>query len=55
MNIHEGHRESMKQRFMEQGLDVFDDHQVLELLLFYSMPRKDTNPLAHQLLEHFGR
>lgn len=54
MNIHEGHRERMKQRFMEQGLDVFDDHQVLELLLFYSMPRKDTNPLAHQLLEHFG-
>ncbi len=54
MNIHEGHRERMKQRFMEQGLDAFDDHQVLELLLFYSMPRKDTNPLAHQLLEHFG-
>ncbi|MEG1243052.1 MAG: JAB domain-containing protein, partial [Oscillospiraceae bacterium] len=44
----------MKKRFMEQGLDGFDDHNVLELLLFYSMPRCDTNPLAHELLEEFG-
>ena len=54
MNVHEGHRERMKQRFLEQGLDAFDDHQVLELLLFYSTPRRDTNPLAHQLLDAFG-
>ncbi len=54
MNVHEGHRERMKNRFLEQGLDVFEDHQVLELLLFYSTPRKDTNPLAHQLLDSFG-
>lgn len=54
MNVHEGHRERMKKRFLEQGLDVFDDHQVLELLLFYSMPRKDVNPLAHELLDTFG-
>lgn len=54
MNVHEGHRERMKNRFMEQGLDVFDDHQVLELLLFYAMPRRDVNPLAHELLLQFG-
>lgn len=54
MNVHEGHRERMKRRFLELGLDAFDDHQVLELLLFYSTPRRDTNPLAHELLNCFG-
>lgn len=54
MGVHDGHRERMKNKLLEQGLDVFDDHNVLELLLFYSMPRKDTNPLAHELLNHFG-
>ena len=54
MGVHDGHRERMKQRLLEQGLDVFDDHNVLELLLFYSVPRKDTNPLAHELLNTFG-
>lgn len=54
MSVHDGHRERMKKKLLEQGLDVFDDHNVLELLLFYSMPRKDTNPLAHELLNTFG-
>jgi len=54
MGIHDGHRERMKNKLLEQGLDVFDDHTVLELLLFYSMPRKDTNPLAHELMNKFG-
>ena len=54
MGIHEGHRERMKNKLLEQGLDVFDDHTVLELLLFYSMPRKDTNPLAHEIMNKFG-
>lgn len=53
-NLHVGHRERMKQRFLNHGLDTFDDHTVLELLLFYSQPRKDTNPLAHMVLDHFG-
>ena len=44
----------MKQRFLEEGLDNFTDIQVLELLLFYAIPRSDTNPIAHALLEHFG-
>ena len=54
MGVHDGHRERLKKKLLEQGLDVFDDHNVLELLLFYSMPRIDTNPLAHELLNTFG-
>lgn len=53
-SIHAGHRERLKKRFLEQGLDNFTDIQVLELLLFYAIPRKDTNDLAHELLNHFG-
>lgn len=48
------HRKRLKQRFREQGLDEFLDHQALELLLFYAIPRRDVNPLAHRLLERFG-
>lgn len=52
--IHGGHRQRLKNRFLEEGLEHFDEHQVLELLLFYCIPRQDTNPIAHNLLEHFG-
>lgn len=52
-NLHRGHRQRMKDRFLQDGLDSFTDHQLLELLLFYSVPRRDTNPLAHRLLNHF--
>ena len=52
--IHSGHRQRLKKRFLEEGLEHFDEHQVLELLLFYCIPRQDTNPIAHALLEHFG-
>ena len=54
MGIHDGHRERMKQRFAEHGLDGFDDHTALELLLFYALPRADVNPLAHALMDRFG-
>ncbi|SHH76919.1 DNA repair protein RadC [Sporobacter termitidis DSM 10068] len=54
MNIHDGHRERMKSRFTEHGLENFDDHSVLELFLFYALPRADVNPLAHALLDKFG-
>lgn len=54
MSIHEDHRERMRKRFLNEGLDHFSDIQVLELLLFYVIPRKDTNPIAHGLLERFG-
>ena len=54
MPIHDGHRQRMKERFRNEGLDNFDEHQVLELLLFYTIPQKDTNPLAHRLIRQFG-
>lgn len=54
MAIHDGHRDRMRRRFLEEGLDSFTDVQVLELLLFYCIPRRDTNPIAHALLERFG-
>lgn len=44
----------MKDRFLKEGLDGFDDLHVIELLLFYCIPRKDTNLVAHYLLERFG-
>ncbi len=51
---HDGHRKRLKARFVKSGLDDFEAHNVLELLLFYSVPRKDTNPLAHRLINRFG-
>lgn len=54
MSVHKDHRARMKARFLEEGLDGFDEHQVLELLLFYSIPRRDTNETAHNLLNRFG-
>ena len=54
MSIHDGHRERLKKRFLEEGLENFTPIQVLELLLFYCIPRRDTNPIAHALLERFG-
>lgn len=53
-NVHDGHRLRVKQRFLAEGLEHFEPHQVLEMLLFYVIPRKDTNELAHQLIRTFG-
>ena len=53
-SIHKGHRERLRQRFYEHGLDSFSDIEALELLLFYALPRRDTNELAHALLRSFG-
>ncbi len=53
MGIHDGHRQRLKTEFLVRP-DSFPDHKVLELLLFYANPRSDTNPLAHDLMEHFG-
>lgn len=54
MSVHDGHRDRLKQRFVTEGLDNFTEIQVLELLLFYCIPRRDTNELAHRLLDRFG-
>lgn len=52
--VHDGHRRRLTDRFLKTGLESFEDHQVLELMLFYTIPRKDTNELAHLLLKEFG-
>ena len=46
-SIHTGHRDRLRQRFLADGLDSFNEINALELLLFYCVPRKDTNELAH--------
>ena len=53
MGVHDGHRRRLKARFLSQGLTGFEDHNILELLLFYSIPRSDTNEIAHHLLDEF--
>jgi len=52
--IHEGHRQRVRARFLAEGLDAFEDHQVLEFILFYCIPMKDTNEIAHKMLKGFG-
>lgn len=54
MSVHDGHRERMKSNFKKNGLDSINDVNALELLLFYAIPRRDTNVIAHALLDHFG-
>ncbi len=53
-NLHKGHRERMRNRFLTEGEAGFADHELLELLLFYAVPRGDVNPLAHRILAEFG-
>ena len=50
---HYGHRERMRTRFQKSGLEGFQPHEILELLLFYALPRVDTNPIAHDLIDTF--
>jgi DNA repair protein RadC len=51
---HDGHRKRLRERFEQSGLDAFHDHEVLELLLTYAIPRRDVKPLAKELLRQFG-
>lgn len=54
-NLHKDHRQRVKKEFLRQGFsDSTPPHKILEMLLFYSIPRSDTNETAHLLLEHFG-
>ena len=52
--IHKDHRQRMRKRFLENGAGAFADHELLELLLHYAIPRVNVNPLAHQLIKEFG-
>ena len=53
-NMHAGHRQRMKARFMENGLKGFSEHEIMELLLYYCLPKSDINGLAHRLVDRFG-
>mgnify|MGYP000063753913 CR=1 FL=1 len=54
-SIHEEHRARMQERVARDGLTSLAAHEVLEYLLYFSIPRRDTNPLAHRLIQHFWR
>ena len=53
-NLHEGHRKRVYKEFLENGLRHFPDHKILEMLLFYVIPRADTNEIGHRLIDRFG-
>ena len=53
-NVHEGHRDRIKRRFLHDGLRGFETHEMLEMLLFFGIPRRDTKETAYALLEYFG-
>ena len=49
-----GHRERLRKRFREAGADALPDYELLELVLFRAMPRRDTKPMAKAILARFG-
>ena len=51
---HKGHRDRLKEKFISFGPEIFSDHELLEILLFFSIPRVNTNGLAHRLIDRFG-
>ena len=53
-STHSGHRQRVKEEFLARGVEGWQDHRILELLLFYAHPQGDVNPLAHELIEKFG-
>lgn len=53
-SVHKDHRKRRREQFYNHGADAFADHELLELLLFYGIARKDVNALAHTLLDEFG-
>lgn len=53
-NIHSGHRKRVKANVIKNGFSQLEEHKLLELMLFYSIPREDTNELAHKLINYFG-
>jgi DNA repair protein RadC len=53
-NVHQSHRQRVYDRFISEGIESFADHEIIELLLFFAVPRKDVNPIAHRLIDEFG-
>ena len=54
MGVHDGHRDRLRDQVLKHGLDTLNDVNVLELVLFYALPRINTNEVAHALLDRFG-
>lgn len=54
MAIHDGHRDRLREKILKAGVDGLQQHEVLEYLLFAFIPRKDTNAIAHELINTFG-
>lgn len=52
--LHSGHRDRLRKRFLETDGSGFEEHELLELLLFYALPRVNTNELSHALINRFG-
>ena len=53
-HLHHGHRARLKEKLINFGPDSFSDHELLEVLLYFSIPRTNTNDLAHTLINTFG-
>lgn len=53
-NLHKDHRQRVRSRYLADGIKTMEEHNILELLLFYGIPYKDTNNIAHELIERFG-
>lgn len=53
-DLHKGHRKRMREKALMTSLRGFSDHEILEFLLFYTIPRRNTNDIAHQLIKRFG-
>lgn len=53
-NIHKDHRQRMRNRYLNEGISSMADHNIIELLLFFGIPYKDTNDISHELVERFG-
>ena len=54
IQVHENHRDRMRKRFLRDGLDHFEKHEIIEMLLFGLIPRRNTNDIAHRLIDRFG-
>lgn len=52
--LHKGHRQRVREKYEKSGSESFKDHELLELVLFHAIPYRDTNPIAHRLLDTFG-
>lgn len=53
-DLHDGHRQRLRDRIMRGGLEDLAPHELVEFLLYYVVPRQDVNDLAHRLLERFA-